>query len=115
LAGWSKKKFMNNKTIGNNSPSSTKIKESHISSANKQSGKKLKSNNSSLFNSHSNHTYYKNSSIKPLSKHSPVSVWDVDTFDSLGDNGFISNDDYFTMSSISNKRPDGKRARSGYL
>ncbi|CAG8784682.1 19047_t:CDS:1 [Cetraspora pellucida] len=117
FAGWGAKKFMSKDlTNANNSSSSIKIKESHISSANKQSGKKLKSNNSSLYSNHSNHTYYKNSSIKPLSKHSPkVPVWDVDTFDGLGDNGFVSNDDYFTMSPISNKRPDGRRVRSGYL
>ncbi|CAG8816497.1 34908_t:CDS:1 [Gigaspora margarita] len=113
IVGWSAKNFICKLTLGSNPSSSTKIKDSNISSSNKHYEKKHKNHNSS---SHSNHTYHKNNSIKPLSKHSPkIPVWDVDTYDDFGDKDFVSNDEYFTMSTIANKRPDGRRVRSGYL
>ncbi|RIB14278.1 hypothetical protein C2G38_2195620 [Gigaspora rosea] len=120
IVGWSAKNFICKLAFGSNPSSSTKIKDSNISSSNKHYEKKHKNHNSS---SHSNHTYHKNNSIKPLSKHSPKSpksskipIWDVDTYDDFGDKDFVSNDEYFTTkSTITNKRPEGRRLRSDYL
>jgi hypothetical protein len=60
------------------------------------------------------HSKQKKHIMKPSSKSSITKTTMFYNSNGSGNN-FVSNDDYFIMSMINNKRPNGRRARSDYI